>query len=89
MLCRFCVGPEGSMLICTASGELQQLTFREGEEQPEVHHSIDVDVRQPEGVCYVDQLDAVVMTSQSPAHVRAVTLKNASSSGSSPGRWRS
>ena len=64
------------MLICTGAGEVQQLRWREGEEQPEVVHSIDVDMREPNGLCYVEQLDAVVMTSQSPAHAKAVTLKN-------------
>ena len=64
------------MLICTGAGEVQQLRWREGEEQPEVVHSIDVDMREPNGLCYVEQLDAVVMTSQSPAHAKALTLKN-------------
>lgn len=64
------------MLICTGAGEVQQLRWREGEEQPEVVHSIDVDMHEPNGLCYVHQMDAVVMTSQSPAHVRTVTLKN-------------
>ena len=77
---RMCPGPDGSLLVMYYKDEwfLSQFEWDKRGGQIQVVRSVKIVNQAIGAMCYVRQHDAIVVTSWSPKHVRAISLKDGS-----------